>query len=523
MKKNNGFISTVAFVALLLLVTSCEIEQPLTSREGNNGHNQNYSGTSYNNRLEEIPGMTFYALAGGVMIDKFSTSNPEYALNSVSISGLQTGEKILSIDFRPATGQLYGLGSTSRLYVINAETGVARAIGTGPFSPALTGSIAGFDFNPTVDRIRVVTSSGQNLRLNPETGTVAATDSNINGVAGAMISAVAYTNNVAGAATTTLYDIDITTQKLYKQLPPNNGTLVLVGDLGLKVVGEGGFDISYKQDVALAMFEVNKKSTLFAIDLNTGNTLTLAKYSKSLMYTGIAIPTRPVAYAVTATNNLLIFNPKTPSTVVTKTITGLSSGETILGIDFRPANGQIFALGSTSRLYTINASSGAATAAGASFTTTLSGTDFGFDFNPTVDRIRIVSNTGQNLRVNPDNGAVTVDGTLNPGTPEVSAAAYTNNFAGATTTMLFDIDVATDKLYQQFPPNAGTLVEKGSLGVNVDAGTGFDIGGTSGTAFAILTSSGVTKLYEINTTSGAAMAKGNFASAVTGFTVGLGF
>ncbi len=520
MKKNYGFMNAGAFVALLMLFSSCKKEQLITSTEDDN--NQNYSGISYKTDMI-IPEMTFYALVGGVMIDKFSTSNPESVLNSVSISGLQGDEKILSVDFRPATGQMYGVGSTSRLYVINPETGAARAIGAGPFSPALTGSIAGFDFNPTVDRIRVVTSSGQNLRLNPETGMVAATDADINGVAGAMISAVAYTNNVAGAATTTLFDIDITTSKLYKQIPPNNGTLVEVGHLGIKVEGEGGFDISAKQDVALGMFEVNKKSTLFAVDLNTGNTLTLAKYTKSLMYSGIAIPTQPVAYAVTAANNVLIFNPETPSMVVTKAIVGLSAGETIWGIDFRPVNGQIFALGSTSRLYTINASSGLATAAGASFTTPLSGTDFGFDFNPTVDRIRIVSNTGQNIRVNPADGVVTNDAGLNPGVPEVSAAAYTNNFAGATTTALLDIDIATDKLYQQIPPNAGTLVERGSLGINAEAASGFDIGGTSGTAFAILTSGGMTNLYEINTTSGAATVKGNFSSAVTGFTIGLGF
>ncbi|MES2619315.1 MAG: DUF4394 domain-containing protein, partial [Bacteroidota bacterium] len=352
MKTNNSITTLSTLVALLLLVSSCKKEQ-LTSNEDlmDNSYN-NTSGNSYKNW--EVPEMTFYALAGGIEIDRFSTSNPEAVLNSVSIIGLQGDEKILSIDFRPATGQLYGLGSTSRLYVINPETGTARAIGAGPFSPALTGSIAGFDFNPTVDRIRVVTSSGQNLRLNPETGTVAATDLDINGVTGAMISAVAYTNNVAGATTTTLFDIDVTTQKLYKQLPPNNGTLVEVGALGIKVDGEGGFDISANQDVALGLFEVNKKATLFAVDLNTGNTLTLAKYTKTLMYSGIAIPTQPVAYVVTAANSLLIFNPENTSSIVSKTITGLMSGETILGIDFRPLNGQLFALGSTSRLYTIN-------------------------------------------------------------------------------------------------------------------------------------------------------------------------
>jgi hypothetical protein len=40
---------------------------------------------------------------------------------------------------------------------------------------------ASLDFNPTVDRIRLVTASGQNLRLHPELGTVVATDGSING------------------------------------------------------------------------------------------------------------------------------------------------------------------------------------------------------------------------------------------------------------------------------------------------------------------------------------------------------
>ena len=103
-------------------------------------------------------------------------------------------------------------------------------IGSNRFSPALSGTVTGFDFNPTVDRIRVVTSNGENFRPNPETGAVAATDMNINRVKNAMVTGVAYTNNVTGAATTTLYDIDIYS-KLYKQLPPNDVKLVEVGPL----------------------------------------------------------------------------------------------------------------------------------------------------------------------------------------------------------------------------------------------------------------------------------------------------
>ena len=162
MKNYTRSLGIGAFATMSLLLASCSQDQPTTS-ENQQSKNK-----------KDIPEMTFYALGGGLMLDQYSTSDPENVINSVQISGLQSDEKILSIDFRPATGQLYGLGSSSRIYVINQDSGTARAIGLAPFSPALEGSIAGFDFNPTVDRIRVVTSSGQNFRLNPETGALAA-------------------------------------------------------------------------------------------------------------------------------------------------------------------------------------------------------------------------------------------------------------------------------------------------------------------------------------------------------------
>ncbi|OUJ73809.1 DUF4394 domain-containing protein [Hymenobacter crusticola] len=489
------------FAALFFALTSCD----------DDGDFPGYNGSL------DVP---FYALEDGVRLTAFSAGNPQTPASAAAITGLQTGETILAIDFRPATGQLYGLGSTSRLYVLDPKTGAARPVGAGPFTPALAGTLAGFDFNPTVDRIRLVTSTGQNLRLNPETGTVAATDGNINGAAGASITAVAYTGNVSGSTTTTLYDIDATSQKLYKQMPPNDGTLVEVGSLNLAISGDGGFDIAPDTDKALALYNVGGKATLFSVDLATGKASIISVYNKA--YTGIAIPTQPVAYAVSATNNLLIFNPEKPATAIAKPITGLASGETIVGIDFRPVNGQLYAVSSNSRVLTLNTSSGAA-AVVATLSTPLVGTSFGVDFNPTVDRIRIVSNTGQNLRVNPADGVTTVDGALNPGTPAVTGAAYTNNFAGATSTTLYDLDVNTDKLYTQNPPNNGTLVEVGNLGVNVEAATGFDIGGASGTPYALLTSGGSTKLYRINLNTGAATAVGDFNASATGFALGLGF
>jgi hypothetical protein len=148
-------------------------------------------------------GTLFYALTDANEIVQYNTGRPLYEMGSVNISGLPAGEKIIAIDFRPATGQLYGLGKNSRIYAINPMNGRANAIGSSSFSPAISGEVAGFDFNPTVDRIRLVTNTGQNLRLHPETGMVVATDGMLNpGVP--FVSAVAYTNNFAGATTTVL-------------------------------------------------------------------------------------------------------------------------------------------------------------------------------------------------------------------------------------------------------------------------------------------------------------------------------
>lgn len=476
------------------------------------------------------PKIEFYVLASANLLVKYDAMKPGTAISNVMISGLQTAETMLAIDFRPATGQLYGVGSSSRIYVINITSGEARAIGTMPFTPALAGNVAAFDFNPTVDRIRLISTGGQNLRLNPETGTVVATDGmiNISGVVNGNITGAAYTENKAGAATTVLFDVEVQTDMLYKQDPPNSGALVAVGSLGVDLSGSGEFDIDASTNTGLAVYnDANGNPSVFTIDLMTGKAVNVGALGGVTTVKGIAIPTNPVAFAVQNGTTLLIFNPESPEPV-SKTITGTMSGEMIVGLDFRPANGQLYALGSTSRIYTINSASGLATVVGVQLTTLLSGTEFGFDFNPTVDRIRIVSNTGMNIRANPITGAIAaLDVSINPEPAMVTAVAYTNNFAGTTTTVLFDIDASTDKLYKQDPPNAGTLVEVGPLGLNAQAASGFDIGGTSNNAWAVLTVDGKTRIHKINLSNGSASpSPANYeftGGSITAFTIGLGF
>lgn len=480
------------------------------------------------NKNGKGPKLEFYALINANTLAKYDASKPDKMLSGMSITGMQAGETMLAIDFRPATGQLYGVGSSSRLYVINTNTGNARAIGSGSFTPALAGDVAAFDFNPTVDRIRLISSGGQNLRLNPETGTVVAVDGalNIGGVMNGNVSSAAYTENKAGATTTVLFDIDVNNDILYKQDPPNAGGLVAVGNLGIDLSGTGEFDISASENIALAVYNAGATPSVFTIDLSTGKAMNVGALAGASSVRGIAIPTHPVAYAVVNGSTLLILNPDSPTGMVSKPITGTVTGEMIVGIDFRPSNGQLYALGNSSRIYTINTANGMATMVGAQFTTLLKGTDFGFDFNPLVDRIRIVSNLGLNLRLHPETAAVTVDLDLTENA-SVGGAAYTNNFTGTTSTTLFDIDVMADQLLKQDPPNNGTLVAVGSLGLNATAIGGFDIGGTSNNAWAVLTADGKTRIHKINLMNGAASpSPANFeftGGSITGFAIGLGF
>lgn len=230
--------------------------------------------------------------------------------------------------------------------------------------------------------------------------------------------------------------------------------------------------------------------------------------------------------ALSNNNTVFYFNARNlGSPIRSFTISGLPSGESIISIDYRPATGQLYGLGSSSRLYLINESTGLASPLGAAaFTPQIEGTSSSIDFNPTVDRIRLVSNNGQNLRLHPDLGTVVAtDGNLNPGTPSVTAAAYTNNFAQTTSTQLFVIDTNNDSLYLQNPPNDGTLVLVGSLGVNATSMNGFDIGGNSNQGFAILTVGGEQAIYRINVATGAATKVVNFSPTITSMAIGLGF
>ncbi len=268
------------------------------------------------------------------------------------------------------------------------------------------------------------------------------------------------------------------------------------------------------------------------------------KMRSILLLAGLAmagISQAQTIYTVSGTNFNTFDATSTSAAFATVGITGLMAGDVVIGLDRRPANGALVLVvdGTASdRLYTLNPTTGVATllstlAADPADTTApfagFTGTSFGTDFNPVPDRLRVTSDAAQNLRINVDTGLVTTDLPLNGATASIQGSAYTNSFAGTTTTTLYGINGTTDSVYTQNPPNDGTLVLLGALGVDTANTIGFDILTNNGaavanTAYAGLFVGGFTNLYTINLTTGAATLVGRLGSGavIQGFAVAPG-
>lgn len=195
-----------------------------------------------------------------------------------------------------------------------------------------------------------------------------------------------------------------------------------------------------------------------------------------------AVSASPVdLVGLTDDNILVLFTSDRPGEVKRIEVSGISGG--LLGIDYRPANGQLYAISEGANLYTIDPATGAAVLVCTLTASFDSGPHSGFDFNPQSDRLRLVGANGQNLRSHPEIGATAADAPLayaeedpHSGTkPTVAAAAYTNSVRAAPSTKLFNIDSGLDLLVLQDPPNDGVLETVGPLGFDFDAAGGFDI------------------------------------------------
>jgi len=460
----------------------------------------------------------------------FDRASPATLRTNVMVTGLQSGENLVGIDMRPVDGMLYGVGSTGRLYTLDPVTGAATSKSRLAADPAdttdaftaLAGTNFGVDFNPMADRLRIVSNTGQSLRINVDTGATT-TDGSINGgAANTAISASAYTNSFAGTGSTTLFGIDAVNNTLYTQNPPNNGTLANPVPLGIVAGAVNGFDIDARTNMGYMVATVGGARNLYGVNLAaTSAPATLVGalgVTEDIRGIALRAAQTPVVLGLTDNNHLVGFKVGTPNTLDTDVvISGLAPGELVLGVDVRPRDNMLYGLTSTARLITIDPTNGVATvkatlAADSTDTTlpytAIAGTAFAVDFNPVADRLRVISNSGQSLRINVDTGATTTDGAINRAgvAPVVAAAAYTNSVPNATATQLFDVDSTSSVLALQNPPNDGTLVNVGPLGVTIAGDGGMDIaGGANGLVLAALrtTDGGPTSLYRVDITTGA--------------------
>ncbi len=239
---------------------------------------------------------TVFSLASsGTQLIRFDSATPGSVTTVGAISGATTN--LGGLDFRPADGLLYGYSNqTGTVYSVNISTGATTLVAA--ISAPTNTSFLGIDFNPVPDRLRIVTNTDQNLRVNLAGGATvvdgtlvyAAGDPNF-GVSPGIIDA-AYTNSDTDAATgTTLYYIDYFTNTLVSTANPNAGLLNTVGALGVDTDSNVGFDIFTDLGVntAYAALRVSGVNGFYGINLATGAATLLGVVGNTIPMYGLAV------------------------------------------------------------------------------------------------------------------------------------------------------------------------------------------------------------------------------------------
>ncbi len=244
---------------------------------------------------------------------RFNGGQPQRIQSSQQLKGLKPGEEVLGIDFRVARNQLYLLASSGQLYRVKVADATLEPIGAPVPLPATATGNWGFDFNPTVDRIRVVNEGGLNLRRHPDNGSQVDGDANAAGVqpdgrlaydasdanAGKAprIGGAAYTYNQQDEKVTTNYAIDLnggllvtqgTKEGVQPAVSPNTGKLYTVGALGLKP-NRVQFDISDVNNAAYIAVDEAGGDAIYRVDLASGKATRVGKVSGNVQLKGMAI------------------------------------------------------------------------------------------------------------------------------------------------------------------------------------------------------------------------------------------
>lgn len=252
---------------------------------------------------------TIHALTQDMTLLTFNAGQPARMLQRTPVTGLSPGDRLVGLDYRVARGVLYALSRAGRLYTLDVKSGALSPVNTTPpaLAAALDGTSFGVDFNPVADRIRVVSNTGQNLRLHPDTGAVAATDppaayAPADAQAGRQpdLVAAAYTYNKTNDKLTTNYALDRRAGTLVIQgsvegtqpvISPNTGQLKTMGVLGVGPFLDAAMDIADISGVAYAalQLEATRSTRLYQINLATGQAEFIGTVAKGVTLVGMAV------------------------------------------------------------------------------------------------------------------------------------------------------------------------------------------------------------------------------------------
>lgn len=214
---------------------------------------------------------------------------PQYndKINVRPIVGLLAGQTAIDIDFRPSNGKLYLLANGAggaHLYILDTTdpckvvaTPVGQYLAEVDSTPvALVGTEFSIDFDPVLGFLQIISNTGQNLVVEPDTGItivlppLAYIPGDINFQRTPVIQGIAFTNSVPGAVSTSLYVIDIAQNVLALANTFGSG-LNTVGPLGFVVSRVIGFDIQPGTNLAYAILTAaNGLTGLYIINLATG-------------------------------------------------------------------------------------------------------------------------------------------------------------------------------------------------------------------------------------------------------------
>lgn len=453
-------------------------------------------------------------------------------------NALEINEEILAIDYRNSEGQLYALtrlGTEGRIIIITPTTGevtrVSTLIADGTTTKILLSATASYtiDFNPTVDRLRIIGSDDTNFRADALTGETF-TDGTIS-IASATIAGVAYTDVFAAAngRTTTLFGIDTDTDALYPFSSANAGTLGTARSLGVgDVTRVNGFDINPSSNALSAVLTVAGQTSLYSINATSGaasRISSLPALPGSETYKSLALVTQanPTVIVLDNTNTLSVLRANDPTQVFSPGSVLLNS-ETLIGIDFRQSSRTLNGLSNAGNHYAlsvpINGTTGpSAIKINSAATPLTTNVAYTTDFNPTsgngisgngINRLRLIGDNDENAVVEIETGIRTPNAQIS-GMPDptVVAAAYSNNFRNAASTQLFVVDRTSNSIATQTvtaptapatTPVVGQLVNPIALGITLSGPVGFDISGRNNDNILLMarTAAGPHTLYRVN-------------------------